>query len=121
MGLPASVLHLRCPKCREGRLFSKTLTMLERCPVCGHRFERAPGFFVGAMYASYALAVPLCAILFVILQWLFPRWSMWGVIALVVVCLIPFVPLLFRYSRALWIHMMWRLDPELESRDRESR
>ena len=28
-----------------------------RCPPCGYRFEKEPGFSVGAMYASYALTL----------------------------------------------------------------
>ena len=42
----------RCPACLEGRVFSGALKMNESCPLCGHRFERAPGFFVGLIVGS---------------------------------------------------------------------
>ena len=32
--------------------------MYEPCPACGFQFGREPGYFTGAMFASYALAVP---------------------------------------------------------------
>ena len=31
--------------------------MHEDCPHCGHHFEKEPGFFLGAMYVSYALTI----------------------------------------------------------------
>ena len=37
--------------------------MHETCPVCDHRFEREPGYFVGAMYVSYAPATPVYLLL----------------------------------------------------------
>ena len=38
--------------------------MNEDCPVCGLDFDRGePGYFTGAMYVSYALAIPLIALL----------------------------------------------------------
>ena len=31
--------------------------MRERCPVCSLKFEREEGYFLGAMYISYSLAL----------------------------------------------------------------
>ena len=44
--------------------------MNDPCPVCGLVFEREPGYFLGAMYFSYALAVFIIAPLFILLYWL---------------------------------------------------
>jgi uncharacterized protein (DUF983 family) len=99
-------------------MFSGILTMRRECPVCGYRFERSPGFFVGAMYASYALAVPLCAAIYMLLRRLLPACPPWGIVLLLFVCIAPLTPLLFRYSRSIWIHMMWSLDPEEPDRPR---
>src|SRR6516165_11002909 len=52
-------LRQRCPRCCRGQMFRGLLTMNERCPRCGLRFEREPGDYLGAMYFSYALSVPL--------------------------------------------------------------
>jgi hypothetical protein len=74
--------------------------MYERCPVCGFVYGREPGYFTGAMYASYVLAVPLLALL-ALLVWAVTRWQVEWV--LVVACLIflLFVPAIFHFDR--WI------------------
>mgnify|MGYP000656006015 CR=1 FL=1 len=38
-------------------MFSGLLRTRERCPECNLVFERAPGYFTGAMYVSYTLGV----------------------------------------------------------------
>jgi len=42
--------------------------MNEHCPHCGLRFEREQGYFLGAMYISYGLALPMIAF-FAVLLW----------------------------------------------------
>ena len=38
-----------CPHCGSGHLFERWLSMRERCPRCGMRFERQEGFMLGSM------------------------------------------------------------------------
>ena len=53
-----------CPRCRRGPIFASMWAMNEDCPDCGLDFERGePGYFTGAMYVSYGLAIPLIALL----------------------------------------------------------
>jgi len=95
-----------CPRCRVGRIFKGRLTMNSACPSCGLHFEREPGYFTGAMYFSYAFAVPILAA-FTVILWLGPlrsRTIEWSVLAAGVL-FIPFVPMVFRWSRIVWIHM----------------
>jgi uncharacterized protein (DUF983 family) len=94
----------RCPRCLEGRVFRGMLDMYERCPVCGYVFGREPGYFTGAMYVSYTLAVPLLALL-CLLVWLPTGWSLEWVVGLATLLLLPFVPAIFRYSRVVWMHL----------------
>ncbi len=54
-----AILALRCPRCLDGRIWRRFLSMNVSCPVCALVFEREPGYFTGAMVVSYALAVPL--------------------------------------------------------------
>src|SRR5438552_2272733 len=54
-----ALLRLRCPRCREGRLFRSTFEMADPCPVCGLLYEREPGYFMGALFCSYALALAI--------------------------------------------------------------
>ena len=49
--------RLRCPRCREGRLFAGALTMNAACPKCGLKLEPEPGFYLGSVYANYAATV----------------------------------------------------------------
>ncbi len=87
------------------------MAMHESCPVCGHRFEREPGYFLGAMYVSYAIAVALYLLLAGLVHLLLPGLSETGVLAAAMPLFLPFVPLLFRYSRVIWMHLDWALDP----------
>jgi uncharacterized protein (DUF983 family) len=51
-------LARRCPICGNGKLFPSWFKMVERCPHCGHRFERRPeeGFFLGAYVINVAVS-----------------------------------------------------------------
>src|SRR5438552_15803247 len=49
-----AVWHKRCPRCLQGPIYERGMTMHARCPVCGLRLEREQGYFMGAMYISYA-------------------------------------------------------------------
>ncbi len=86
--------------------------MNERCPDCGLRFFREPGYFIGAMYISYTFSVFLLSAIIGVLWWVFLRdWSLLTIIGIGGVLLLPFVPLMFRYSRILWMHFDWVIDP----------
>lgn len=101
-----------CPRCRTGRIFGGLMRMNEQCGDCGLRFEREPGYFVGAMYVSYAMVLPVfCAVMAVLWIWVVPGWSLHGVLALVLAVFMPAVPLVFRYARILWIHLERAIDP----------
>lgn len=83
------------------------------CPSCGLKFEREPGYFTGAMYVSYAIAVPIISAI-TLLLWLGPLrgWELrWAVLPAGVLFLL-FVPAVFRWSRILWIHMDRYIDPK---------
>jgi len=84
--------------------------MNERCPACGLVFEREPGYFVAAMYVSYALAVPILALIALAVHLFRPEWSSNRMILATLVLALPFVPPLFRYSRVLWIHLDRTID-----------
>ena len=89
--------------------------MNEECPVCHLRFGRESGYFTGAMYVSYALAVPTLIVITVILVILWyrfvPEWPLYWVFLLAAVLFLPLVPAVFRYSRIIWIHLDRYIDP----------
>jgi len=103
-GLGALLLQ-RCPKCWKGRVFRGLVTMNERCPVCGHRFQQDGGYFLGAMYMSYGLSIPTLGLLAVLIHWLLlPGWPLEFVVLVALVHYLLFVPAVFRYSRILWMY-----------------
>jgi len=86
--------------------------MNETCPACGLQFAREHGYFTGAMYVSYALGIPLIG-LFTLLAWLVrPTWQIWQLVLVAWLFFLPLVPLVFRYSRILWIHFDRAIDPD---------
>ena len=98
-------------------MFRGLLDMWGRCPVCGFRFEREQGYFTGAMYASYLIALPLVFGIFGLL-WLFSSRTLLAAEVMLLVTaavFVPLVPLVFRYSRVLWLHFDWRFGPDRES------
>jgi len=54
-------LRLRCPRCGRSPLWARYFRMHERCAVCGLRYEREQGYFVGAIYINYAVTVAVAA------------------------------------------------------------
>jgi uncharacterized protein (DUF983 family) len=110
------MLHQLCPRCREGRIFGKSIftgfpAMHERCPACGLKFEREEGYFLGAMYIGYGLG--LAAIVgFGVILWLVTRWPLMKVTLWAIVLFLPLAPALTLFSRVLWIYVDQAFDPE---------
>jgi hypothetical protein len=85
--------------------------MHERCPSCGLKFEREPGYFLGAMYLSYGLALIVITVLAAVL-WLTARWSLDKSILWAILLFLPLAPALTLFSRVLWIYLDQAIDPE---------
>jgi uncharacterized protein (DUF983 family) len=99
-----AALRQRCPRCRQGPIFHGWIRMNEQCPRCGLRFEREAGYFLGAMYFSYPLSVPILGVLILAGHLLLPEWRIEAVIGVAALAYLPFMPLVFRYSRVFWIY-----------------
>jgi hypothetical protein len=84
------------------------------CPVCGLRFEREAGYFLGAMYISYGLAL-LTIVTLSMLVWVYFRWSLQKTIIWALLLFLPLAPLLTLYSRVLCIYLDQTIDPEKPS------
>lgn len=74
------------------------------CPECGLIFEREPGYFLGALYISYAAASAIMAFGLVVGHLLLPDWGLGTVTVLVGVCFLPLAPTVTRYARVVWIY-----------------
>ena len=104
-------VRLRCPRCAEGPLFRGWFSMHVRCPVCGLRFEREQGYFVGAIYVNYAMTVGICVVGFLALD-AYTGLSLTAQIALWSVFGVLFPLFFFRYSRSLWLSVEYLVNPE---------
>jgi len=103
------VLRQLCPRCARGKIFRGLFAMHRACPSCGLEFEREQGYFVGAMYFSYALAVLI--VLPVIVVMIVAGCSAAPIYLTSMMTLIVLAPWLFRYSRVLWLYMDQVIDP----------
>jgi len=95
-------LRLRCPRCGRGALWARAFTMHAACSVCGLRYEREPGYFVGAIYVNYAITVAL-ALGGVLALDLAVGLSLRTQLALAVAAAALVPVAIFRYARSLWL------------------
>ena len=91
-------------------MWGQLLSMNAVCPQCGFAFDRESGYFAGAMVISYVLAVPILAGMVIALIKL---GGVDVVVALIVgnTAYLVLVPFIFRYSRVVWLHLDWLIDP----------
>jgi uncharacterized protein (DUF983 family) len=102
--------RLQCPRCGTRSLYRRGLAMHERCRYCDLKFEREPGYFLGAMYLNYGFTVMLVLAGYFMLEGLgnvslsLHLW-LWTSLSLL-------LPVLFyRHSRALWLCMDYCINP----------
>lgn len=105
-------LSSKCPNCEVGNVYKKKAgvsfslpEMNENCSNCGHKFLKEPGFFYGAMYVSYALAMAITIATFVVCQFFFEKAfdiRMFYIISAVVVLSSWHN---YKYSRMIWMYM----------------
>lgn len=127
--LIVSILKNKCPRCRRGDLYKKKgafrikglMIMNEKCPVCGQPLDMEPGFYYGTNLMSYALAVIVSVISFIL--WVVfvgislhdVRFFWWmGMNAILLVILQP--PLM-RLSRTVWLAFFVKYSPTWKEGD----
>ena len=120
--LIGSVLSNRCPRCREGRLFTSrnpydlrtTMRMPEHCTVCGQAFELQTGFYFGTGYVSYFLSVLFILITAVIwyftIGFSFNDNRLYWYLGFVSAFLLVTQPVQQRLCRSIWIAFFVRYD-----------
>jgi len=92
-------------------MLQSLLAMYERCPVCGLKYHREQGYFIGAMYVSYGLAIPPFVIMVTAL-WLGAGWRYEKALLTAFLAYLPFVPIAMRMSRVIWMYIDQAFDPE---------
>lgn len=115
-----SVITLRCPRCRVGFLFKnqnpyvfrEIFEMHNNCTHCGQKVEIEPGFYYGAMYASYALTIAWLVAVWVVFLFLIPQFTVLQYLLAGIGSMVALQPVFFRISRSVWSHMFVKYDPE---------
>src|SRR5947199_9582398 len=110
-----SILQQRCSRCRIGAIFQYSIfrgfpKMCERCSVCDLKFEREPGYFLGALYVSYLASIPP-VLLLMLLFWRVFGWRFDLAVIAAFVAYLPVVPVVTRAARVVWMHLDRHFDP----------
>ena len=103
-------LGLRCPRCGQAAIFVRGYQMRPHCPRCGLRFEREPGYFVGAIYINYGLTVLVVFGGYFLLDQA-QAWPAGWQLALWCPVVVLFPLATFRHSKALWLALDFLVDP----------
>ena len=105
-----AALALRCPRCCKGAVWRAPFRMRLACPVCQLVYEREPGYFTGAMYASYFLGIFLT--LPVWMWMLFAGAELVPILVVAFLLVIALTPVSFHYSRVIWMHIDCYFNPK---------
>jgi uncharacterized protein (DUF983 family) len=109
--LVTRILKEKCPHCGKGDVYEKKQKLFElpimkdRCDTCEYYFDREPGYFLGAMYISYGLAVLQGIITFLILHIFFPGIPTICVVLGVLAVIFMFSLKNYKLSRIIYIHI----------------
>jgi uncharacterized protein (DUF983 family) len=111
-----AILHQLCPRCRSGKIFSSSIyrgfpRMHDHCPVCDLKFQREEGYFLGAMYISYGLALAAILIIALVL-WRVTTWRIDKITIWAIILFVPLVLPITLFARILWIYLDQSIDPE---------
>lgn len=109
-----SILTNRCPLCHRGQVFASSNLfdlrigrMNESCPCCHMDFAQEPGFYWGAMYVSYALAL-LQVFATGLALFLFSMPFDFRSLGIILAVLLLLAPLNYRISRLVWLYLFAR-------------
>jgi uncharacterized protein (DUF983 family) len=104
------ILMTKCPRCRDESMFKystlklrKLLKMHRYCPNCGQDFMPEPGFYIGAMYFSYAINVALMVTFGFAIELIFNPENILITLASVFIPTLVLAPWNFRISRAIML------------------
>jgi uncharacterized protein (DUF983 family) len=120
-----SILTLRCPRCRKGKLFEggslirlgSLFKMHSHCSHCHQSFEPEPGFYFGAMFISYGINTAFFIAAWVALKTLYPAYTLSLLLGLLTGVVILGLPLTFKLSRSIWLAIFVPYDPTVQKKE----
>lgn len=105
------IINEKCPKCGQSHVFQKSKKifemplMYETCSHCQYKFDREPGYFLGAMYISYGIAVLVCILVFLLFYFALPSLPIiYSPVAMAVATLL-IAKKNYKISRIIYIHL----------------
>ena len=104
--LLGTTLRGRCPACGEGRIFRGVYAVYATCGVCGVRFDRYHGNWLGPTVIGYGVAgVAAAAVGFALVR----RYGFFDGLVWVLVAIAATVALVtLRFAKAWWVWLLWR-------------
>lgn len=96
-------LRRRCPRC-GGRAFDSYFRLKEHCPRCGLKFEREPGYWVGAVIINTTVSFGAFILVFVgliLASWPGVPWR--AVLAITIVANASIPVAFYPISKTLWL------------------
>ncbi|MDN5287834.1 MAG: hypothetical protein JWR38_4108 [Mucilaginibacter sp.] len=112
LALWPAFVHAKCPRCRRGDMFTNSMygfhgqVMHKTCPHCGLVYEREPGYFYVAMFASYALNVAEMVTIAVAISVLTGSNNPWLYVTIILAIALILAPFNFRYSRVMLLYWL---------------
>lgn len=110
-----SIFFNKCPKCHEGKFwhnnnpylnfFKKNSITNSNCDKCNFFYEIEPGFWFGAMYVSYAIAVSLVLVIGILLYNLIDNINTSTLVLTLSILIIISSPINHFFSRLIWINI----------------
>ncbi|MEJ6734634.1 MAG: DUF983 domain-containing protein [Flavobacteriales bacterium] len=107
-----SVLFFKCPACHEGDFFvshpydlTKAGDIYKSCSVCQTKFSKEPGFYYGAMYVSYAIAVGLSLSIYLLFNVFNYDISVELFLLVYSVFILLSSPLIYALSKIIWANI----------------
>jgi uncharacterized protein (DUF983 family) len=106
-----NIVTEKCPNCGKGHVFKQHVSLLnlpimnDSCEVCHYHYDREPGYFLGAMYISYGLAVLQGVFTFLIAQYAIPQLSPFYKAMLVILVITLCGRKNYKLSRVMYIHI----------------
>lgn len=101
----------KCPDCGVGEVYQnqqKRLSlpkMNHRCRHCAYNFDGEPGYFLGAMYVSYAMAVGEGLVAFFIASLFMKEFSGLSLALIITGVIVVFSIPNFKFSRIIWMNL----------------
>lgn len=93
-----------CPRCGGRGIFSNWAALEEFCPTCGFKFEREPGYFVGALIINMAVALFVFLLTLVGGMALFWPDVPWNALSAATIGVMLVVPIAFYpWSKSIWM------------------